>query len=270
MNYLSELESQTEYKKRCTKMTIIHYNGFYLSENSRYSQTRANQKNPKTKTEKMQYKKTALNEVKRGAKKASYKKKEIYAILDATEICHIAFQYQNKPFVQPINFGRCGNKLYLHGSHKNRMTHALIESKEVCLNVLILDAMKLTRSAFHHSVNYRSAMIFGTVRELTKNEDKLKGLKCIINHFIANRWYYCRKPNESELKATRVLEINIKTAAAKIAEGPPNDNQSDLELDFWAGTIPVQTTYENPIPDKFMGKESKLPQHILDFFNQRK
>lgn len=150
----------------------------------------------------MKYKKTELNEVKRGAKKASYDKETIYSILDATEICHIAFIYNNKPFVQPINFGRNGDKLYIHGAHTNRMTDALIASKELCLNVMILDAMKLTRSAFHHSVNYRSAMIFGSARELTENNEKLEGLKSIINHFVPNRWEYCREPNEKELKAT--------------------------------------------------------------------
>ncbi len=218
----------------------------------------------------MKFQKSNLNKVNRGAKKATYDKSEIFAILDATEICHIAFIHEGKPFVQPINFGRCGDKLYLHGAHTNRMTSALIEAKEVCLNVMILDAMKLTRSAFHHSVNYRSAMIFGSVRELTKNEDKLEGLKSIINHFVPNRWEYCRKPNEKELKATRVLEISIETASAKIADSPPGDNKSDLDLDFWAGTIPVRTVVEYPIPDDFMKEGAEVPEHILDFYNGKK
>ncbi len=217
----------------------------------------------------MKFKKSEINTVKRGAKKATYDKSEIYSILDETEICNIAFIYNNKPFVQPINFGRLDDKIYIHGSLKNRMTDALLETEEVCLNVMILDAMKLTRSAFHHSVNYRSVMIFGSVKELTNDKDKLKGLKTIINHFVPNRWEYCRKPNEKELKATRVLEITIKTASAKIANTPPADNKNDLNLDYWAGTIPVKKVYDFPIPDEFVNNKAEIPNQISDFIKRK-
>jgi len=216
----------------------------------------------------MKFKKSEINTVKRGAKKATYDKSEIYSILDETEICHIAFIYNNKPFVQPINFGRLDDKIYIHGSLKNRMTNALLETEEVCLNVMILDAMKLTRSAFHHSVNYRSVIVFGSVKELTSDIDKLKGLKTIINHFVTNRWEYCRKPNEKELKATRVLEITINTASAKIANTPPVDNKNDLNLDYWAGTIPVKKIYGFPISDEFTKNKAEIPNHILDFVKE--
>ena len=215
----------------------------------------------------MEFQTSKLNEVKRGAKIATYDKNVIFSILDATEICNIAFIYEGKPFVQPINFGRNGGKMYIHGSHKNRMTSALIEAKEVSLNVMILDAMQLTRSAFHHSVNYRSAMIFGSVKELTENRDKTEGLKSIINHFVHNRWKHCRKPNEKELNATRVLEISIETASAKVSDSKPNDNKSDLDLKFWAGTIPVRRVFEYPIPDESMKENTKIPKHILDFYS---
>ncbi len=217
----------------------------------------------------MEFEKSERNRVKRGAQKASYDKHEIYAILDATEICHIAFIYNGKPFVQPINFGRIGDKIYIHGSHKNRMTNALLDAGEVCLNVMILDAMKLTRSAFNHSVNYRSVMIFGSVRDLITDEEKLAGLKGIINHFVPNRWENCRKPNTKELKATKVLEISIETASAKIANTPPKDKESDLSTSYWAGTIPVKTIYEQPIPDAFMKDNMEIPSHILDFVSSK-
>lgn len=217
----------------------------------------------------MQYPISTLNKVKRGAKKANYTNKDIYAILDSTEFCHISFIYEGRAFVQPINFGRHNNKLYIHGSYKNRMTQALIDAKETCINVMQLDAMKLTRSAFHHSVNYHSAMIFGSVKELTSDDDKLLGLKTIINHFIPDRWEHCRRPNEKELKATRVVEINIDTASAKIATAPPNDNKADYELDYWAGTIPVKTTYGTPIPDAQMAKNAVVPEHITAFIAKK-
>lgn len=218
----------------------------------------------------MKYPISTLNELKRGKKKALYDKKAVHAILDASEICHIAFVLEGRPFVQPINLGRSGEKLYIHGSNQNRMTSALIDTRKVSLNVMLLDGMKLTRSAFHHSVNYRSAVVFGSVRELTKDGEKLHGLKNIINHFVPNRWEHCRIPNKKELKATRVLEISIETASAKIADGPPNDNREDLDLDFWAGTIPVKSICEYPVPDDHMNSEASVPQHIIDFYNKRK
>ncbi len=218
----------------------------------------------------MEYNKTELNKVIRGAKKASYNKNEIYSILDATEICNIAFNFEGKAFVQPINYGRNGDSLYIHGSTKNRMTNTLLESGEVSLSVMILDSMKLTRSAFHHSVNYRSVVVFGKVSELTSDKGKLLGLKTIINHFVPNRWEFCRQPNEKELKATKVIEIKIETASAKIANAPFKDNKSDYNLDFWAGEIPVKTIYEYPRPDKELKQGIEIPPHVLDFYNKRK
>ncbi len=218
----------------------------------------------------MEFIKTELNKVIRGANKANYNKDEIYSILDATEICNIAFNFKGKAFVQPINYGRNGDSLYIHGSTKNRMTNALIESGEVSLSVMILDSMKLTRSAFHHSVNYRSVVIFGKVRELTSNKGKLTGLKSIINHFVPNRWEFCRKPNEKELKATKVIEIKIETASAKIANTPFKDNKADYNLDFWAGEIPVKAAYGYPIPDKELKQGIEIPSHVLDFYNKKK
>lgn len=134
------------------------------------------------------------------------------------------------------------------------MTNALIESGEASLNVMLLDDMKLTRSAFHHSVNYRSVTVFGKVSELKSDVEKLKGLKSIINHFAPNRWEFCWAPNKNELKAIRVIEIKIETAAAKIANGPIEDKESDLNLDFWTREIPHKTSYFRTIPDNKLNK----------------
>ena len=208
------------------------------------------------------YQKTKINTVRRGSKKAKYNKDTVHSILDAVEICHIAFIVDGKPFVQPINFGRKDGFLYLHGSPKNRMTNALIESGKATLSVTIIDAMKLTKSAFNHSVNYRSAVVFGKVRELHTNEEKLEGLKAIINHFVPERWEHCRRPDKDELLATRVLEIEIETASAKIADTPLEDKERDLELDYWSGIIPVETNYRDPISTK---NSNSPPEHVLDF-----
>ncbi|MEZ4908630.1 MAG: pyridoxamine 5'-phosphate oxidase family protein [Saprospiraceae bacterium] len=183
-------------------------------------------------------------------------------------VCFVAFQYiEGEAYTQPVNFGRDNDKIYIHGSLQNRMTSALIESQKVCLSVMILDAMKLTRSAYHHSVNFRSVVVFGTVRELISNEEKLVGLKALINHFVPDRWENCRVPNDNELKATRVIEITIDSASAKIAEGPAKEEASDYDLDYWAGTIPVTTVLGTPIPDMKLKPEIELPKHIIDFTN---
>lgn len=213
----------------------------------------------------MEYPKSTQNTVKRGAKKAHYDRATIYNILDATEICYVAFILDNKPFVQPINFGRIGDKIYLHGSHQNRMTAAIIDSGEVCLNVTLLDGMKLTKSAFHHSVNYRSVVAFGKTREITDNTKKMEALKAIINHFVPDRWEHCRPPNEKELKATRVTEITIESASAKVATAPPTDNKEDYELNYWAGTIPVKTALGIPVNAPYIDEAIEIPQHVIDF-----
>ena len=149
------------------------------------------------------------------------------------------------------------------------MTNALIESGEASLNVVLLDAMKLTRSAFHHSVNYRSVTVFGKASELKSDVEKLKGLKSIINHFVPNRWEFCRAPNKNELKETRVIEIKIEIAAEKTANGPIEYKESDLNLDFWAREILDKTSYFRPIPDNKLNKEIEIPKHIMEFYKNK-
>ena len=218
----------------------------------------------------MEYQKSDINTVKRGSRKASYDKKVVHEILDASEVCFLAFVLDGKAMVQPINFGRKGEKIYVHGSLKNRMTNALVESGEVSLTVMMLDSMKLTRSAFHHSVNFRSVVVQGSVKDLETDEEKIEGLKTIINHFVPNRWEHCRAPNQKELKATKVLEITIEWAAAKIADSPPEDKKEDMDSDFWSGSIPIKTICEYPVNDEKLKDGIEIPQHVLDFYEKRK
>lgn len=218
----------------------------------------------------MEYEKKDINLVKRGAHKASYNKEEIYNILDSSLICTVAFTVNNRSVTQPINFGRTGDTLFLHGSLKNRMTNAIIKAGETCITVFHLDSMKLTRSAFHHSVNFRSAVIFGKVRDLKSKEEKIEGLKSIINHFVPDRWEHCRFPTDNELKATKVIAIDIETASAKIANSPPTDNKEDYDLDFWSGEIPIKTVCDTIIPDEKLNDGIEIPKHVTDFYNKRK
>ena len=213
----------------------------------------------------MEYTKHKENTVRRGAKKAHYDRHTIHSILDANDICHVAFVVDGKPFVQPINYGRSGDTLFLHGSPKNRMTKSLIDAGEATLSVAVLDAMKLTKSAYNHSVNFRSVVVFGKVRERTTDEEKLEALEVIINHFVPERWEHCRKPTREELMATRVIEVKIETASAKVADTPPADKEEDVDLDYWAGTIPVKTVFGPPVTVDESEKQSSIPDHILKF-----
>jgi nitroimidazol reductase NimA-like FMN-containing flavoprotein (pyridoxamine 5'-phosphate oxidase superfamily) len=216
----------------------------------------------------VEYPKTKQNTIKRGNKKAHYDKKTIYQILDNNEICSVAFTMDNLAMSQPINYGRNGDKIYLHGHKKNKMTETIIQNGKVSLSVFQLDGMRLTRSAYNHSVNFRSAIIFGDVKELTTDEEKLIGLECIINHFVKDRWNHCRIPNSKELNATRVIEITITQASAKIANARAIDSdKNDYDLDYWAGVIPVSTCYGQPINDEELKKDVKIPSHILDFYH---
>ena len=218
----------------------------------------------------MTYPKTEINTIKRGAKRASYDRELIHGILDASNLCFVSFIFEGKPFVQPISYGRKDETLYMHGSLQNRMTTAILQSEEVCLNVTLLDGMILTRSAFHHSANYRSAVIFGKPYELKTNEEKLNGLETIINHFVPERWQHCRKPNENELKATRVIAIDITSASAKIKNTVPGVNVEDLDLDFWAGTIPIKTICELPFADEKINSSTPIPDHVLNYYQKYK
>ncbi len=218
----------------------------------------------------MTYQKKEINTIKRGAKRASYDKELIHGILDAANLCFVSFLFEGKAFVQPISYGRKDETLYMHGSLQNRMTTAILEADEVCINVTLLDGMILTRSAFHHSVNYRSVVIFGKAHELKTNEEKLIGLETIINHFVPERWNHCRKPNDNELKATRVIAIDITTASAKIKHTPPGDNVEDLDLDFWAGTFPIKTICEMPFADEKINASTPIPEHVLNYYKKYK
>jgi uncharacterized protein len=218
----------------------------------------------------MQYKKTTQNTIKRGNKKACYDVAVINKILDSNEICHIAFTVEGKAHTQPINFGRKENTIYIHGSHKNRMTDAILKAGEVVLSVFMLDGMRLSRCAYSTSVNFHSAIIFGKARNIENDEEKLVGLKTIINHFVPEHWEHCREPNKKELKSTRVVEIKILSASAKVANSPINDSKEDLTTDYWAGTIPVTTTYGKPISCSALKEGVDLPEHIINFISKKK
>lgn len=192
---------------------------------------------------------TSRIKVARLPKRGDYSQKTIYSILDAGFLCHVGFVVDGQPYVIPTGYGRDGNTLYLHGSAASRMLRTLAGGVDVCVTVTVLDGIVLARSAFHHSMNYRSVVILGKAMPVESDEEKRTALHAISEQIIPGRWDDVRKPTSQELKATAVLCLPIEEASAKIRTGPPLDEEADYELDVWAGIFPISMHMGEPIPD---------------------
>ncbi len=201
--------------------------------------------------------------VKRVPKRGHYDSETIHRILDQDFICHIGFVHQGYPVVIPTLYGRSGNQLYIHGSTASRMMKDLKNGIELSLTVTQVNGLVLARSAFHHSVNYESVVLFGTAELVETDDEKMKALEIVTNHVIPDRWDEVRIPNDKELKGTMVLKIALESASAKIRTGGPVDDKEDYELDIWAGTIPIQKSYGQPIPDELMNKPLPTPNSVM-------
>ena len=186
----------------------------------------------------------------------------INQILDAGFLAHVAFCVDSQPFVIPTLYGRDGETLYLHGSAASRMLGELETGIPACVTVTLVDGLVLSRSAFDHSMNYRSIVAFGTARKVVDPEQKVKCLRVISEHLIAGRWADVRGPSEKELKATTVLEFLIEEASSKVRNGPPLDDESDYGLPVWAGVLPLEIKSRPPIPDNKLVEGVTLPDYV--------
>jgi nitroimidazol reductase NimA-like FMN-containing flavoprotein (pyridoxamine 5'-phosphate oxidase superfamily) len=195
--------------------------------------------------------------------RGSHETETIRAILDAAFLAHVGFQMEGQPFVIPTLYGREEDKLYLHGSAASRMLRGLETGIPACVCVTIVDGMVLARSAFHHSMNYRSVVAFGTAHKIEGAEEKTRALRIISEHLIAGRWSDVRGPSDKELKATAVLEFSIEEASAKIRTGPPLDEEEDYSLPVWAGVLPLRMEAKAPIADPRLTANIKLPPYVL-------
>jgi len=211
-------------------------------------------------------KKTKRIKINRSPKSAVYKKETIYKILDETFICHIAFKIDREVFIIPTAYGRKDNKLFIHGSNKSRMLWAINSGEDICISVTLVDGIVAARSVFHHSLNYRSVIIFGKGKEIQNNIDKINALKIITEQIIPGRWNDARQPNKKELDVTSVFEFKIDEASAKVRTGPPIDDKEDYILNVWAGVIPLENAAKEPIQDKVQDKSILLPSYIKNFF----
>ncbi len=213
---------------------------------------------------------TEKTTVKRLPKRGEYDRAAVYQILDEAFLCHVGFAVDGQPFVIPTGYARIADKLYIHGSPASRMLRSLAESIEVCVTVTLLDGLVLARSAFHHSMNYRSVVVIGKATVVESHEEKFAALKAFTNHVIPNRWIEVREPNEREIKGTLVLELPLVEVSAKVRTGPPIDDEEDYGIPVWAGVLPLQMTPSAPVKDELMPADIELPDYVLNYSRQAK
>jgi nitroimidazol reductase NimA-like FMN-containing flavoprotein (pyridoxamine 5'-phosphate oxidase superfamily) len=200
--------------------------------------------------------KTDTNRVRRLPQQGVYDKSVVFKILDAGFVCHIGFQSGSQTFVIPTLYARRGESLYVHGSAASRMMQNLKEGIPACITVTHIDGLVLARSAFNHSVNYRSAMLFGQAHEVVEEAAKIEALRLFTNSIIPGRWQELRPSTPQEIKGTTVLTFSIMEASAKIRTGPPDDNPEDLDNPVWAGVVPLCLTVGDPQPDAHVSDQA--------------
>jgi nitroimidazol reductase NimA-like FMN-containing flavoprotein (pyridoxamine 5'-phosphate oxidase superfamily) len=208
---------------------------------------------------------TKRTELRRIPDRGSHDRETIHQILDAGFLACVGFCVDRQPFVIPTLYGRDGERLYLHGSAASRMLGELETGIPACVTVTLVDGLVLSRSAFDHSMNYRSVIAFGTARKVADPRQKIKSLRVISEHLIAGRWQDVRGPSEKELKATTVLEFLIEEASSKVRTGPPLDEESDYGLPVWAGVLPLEIKSQLPVPDDRLIKGITLPDYVRHY-----
>lgn len=208
---------------------------------------------------------TERTRLKRLPKRASYDRETVNSILDTALVCHAGFAVGGQPYVIPTLHVRIGENLYIHGSAASRMLGAAADGTPMCVTVTHLDGVVLARSAFHHSVNYRSVVVLGVATLVTGQDEKLAVMKGLIDHVAPGRWAAIRHPNAKELAATSVLSIPISEASAKLRSGPPLDDEADYALPIWAGEIPLATTSLAPVADPRVEASVPIPEHAANY-----
>lgn len=208
---------------------------------------------------------TNRTKVKRLPARGAYDRETIYSILDAGFICHVGFVVEGQPYVIPTGYARIGDNLYIHGSAASRMLRNLAAGVEVCVTVTRVDGLVLARSAFHHSINYRSVVVLGRAELVTDADEKYAALEAFTEHIIPGRWPEIRWPNELEMKATSVLRLPIEEASAKIRTGDPKDDEEDYEMNIWAGVVPLETFAGEPIADAKLSNVIEVPEHVRQY-----
>lgn len=194
-------------------------------------------------------------------KRGGYDRSTVNAILDEGLVCHVGFAFEGQPYVIPTAYCRVGDVLYIHGSAASRMLKALAGGVPVCVTVTLLDGLVLARSAFHHSMNYRSAVVLGVARLVEDPAEKSRALAAIVEHIVPGRGADVRAPNAQELLATSVLALPVEEASAKVRTGPPIDDPEDLGLRVWAGVLPLRLEAKRLEPDPALSPGIEQPAY---------
>ncbi|MEV0642273.1 pyridoxamine 5'-phosphate oxidase family protein [Streptomyces sp. NPDC050619] len=201
----------------------------------------------------------------RAPQKASYDKELVHAILDEAYVCHLGFVRDGTPVVLPTLYGRVGERLYVHGSTGSRplrMTGQADPGLPVCLTVTHVDALILARSAFHHSINYRSVVVHGIAHDVTDPEEKRTALDALVDHVVPGRSRDSRPANRKEFAATAVIRLDLDEVSAKLRTGGVNDEPEDLALPHWAGVVPLRKGYGTPVADAELAPGTELPGYL--------
>lgn len=209
------------------------------------------------------FQKTNRTTITRLPKRGTYDQEMVYSILDEALFCTLAWCDGGKPFQMPTGFCRVGNKLYLHGSVGSHYMRLLAENKSpVCITATLMDGIVLARSAFHHSVNYRSVVLFSEAERVTNEDELYSALEVFTNKMCPGRWDDVRKPTNNEWKATLVLAFRIEEVSAKVRVGPPKDDEADYAMNVWAGVQPLRLVRESPVPDPDLKPGVAVPAYL--------
>jgi nitroimidazol reductase NimA-like FMN-containing flavoprotein (pyridoxamine 5'-phosphate oxidase superfamily) len=205
---------------------------------------------------------TPRSKINRLRERGSYNKDTIYKIIDEAYYCHVSFVVNGQPFIIPTIHARIEDEIILHGAVASRLLKHIQAGNELCIAITHLDGLVLARSVFHHSMNYRSVVLFGNGKLITESKAKLVAAKAITDHVMPGRWDDARQPDQKELDSTFFVSIKIEDASAKIRTGPPVDEEEDYKLPVWAGVIPITQIKNKPISDPKLAKTIKLPDYL--------
>jgi nitroimidazol reductase NimA-like FMN-containing flavoprotein (pyridoxamine 5'-phosphate oxidase superfamily) len=217
----------------------------------------------------MDFPQTERTTLKRLPKRGAYDRQLVYGILDEGFICHVGFTVEGQTFVIPTGYARVDAQLFIHGSQVSRMLRTLSSGIDVCVAVTLVDGLVLARSAFHHSINYRSVVMFGRARIVDDREAKLAALFAFSEQVIPGRWNDVREPTETELKATTVLALPLVEVSAKVRTGPPIDDEEDYALNVWAGVLPLRIAAGAPLSDPRLPETIEPPSYTLKYSREK-
>ena len=214
-----------------------------------------------------QFELTGKNRVQRVPERGVYDKEAVYDIVDRALIGHVGFVIDGEPYVIPTLIARQDDQILVHGATSSRLMRHIQSGAPLCITVTHVDGLVLARSVFHHSVNYRSAVLFGAGEIIEDRSAKMEALRLFTERLVPGRWEDARQPNDVELKATAVAGVTIDLASAKVRTGPAGDDEVDYELPVWAGVLPVQQLYGDPLPDDRLDPDVDLPDYLQEFMS---